>query len=218
MPETPGKPDDIAFTVSRRGLKRFALIGLAVLVAAGIGVGAFLAGRSASGNGHEAVGPGRRPRSTATSSPTITSAASTTTAVPTTSPPTTTTTAVDFSSLAGDYGAHDAQGLTITSSGVGSFGIADENECAGCALGVAPQNVVTFTLSSTSGPGEATGTVTSVTYPNDPPNAAPGDAIAISAVGPSPQDAVVTVTINGGTTTFCGPDARDTTAGEACGA
>jgi hypothetical protein len=90
-----GSDDDVAFVLTRRGLRRAVMIGLAVLAAGGIGVGAFLAGRSTAVPSHRAAAAhashGHAP-SKRHSLTTPTSAPKSVTTVPTTTPPLSTTT------------------------------------------------------------------------------------------------------------------------------
>jgi hypothetical protein len=165
MPDNGGDDHDVAFTVSRRALKRAGIIGAAVLVLAAVGIGAYFLGRSSTPV-DSASRPQSRPAAVRSTSTTTTSAAPSTTSVPmTTAPSTTTTAAPSFTAFIGHWEAHDTTGVTIDTSGRGSVGFPDFVVCPDCSEVGAPTNALDFSLTSVEGT-IATGTLTSSTDPN----------------------------------------------------
>lgn len=89
------KDAEAVFTISRRALRRIALVVLAVVVLGGVGVGAFLAGRSTGSTSRPAtnrVVPRRHRPSVTKESPTTTTKVPATTTTTTSEVPATTTT------------------------------------------------------------------------------------------------------------------------------
>jgi hypothetical protein len=128
----------------------------------------------------------------------------------------------NFSSFAGSWYAH-GRGVTISATGAGSYGQPDFLACSTCTTAGAPQNTVSFQLTSVSG-SMATGTITSATDPagygnsgnNVIPNAyAAGTAISLSIAPASPGQFLNLTTAEGASDQLCDMTADD--AGQ-CGA